>query len=287
MSSLRSAIEQTLGASSRITVEVTDDLPADVDAELLSDMLGITALAEVTWSQPQVDTATVRVFASARATWVERKVRFVAADEDAERGRTIGYALSALVPEPSEPAPAPVVIEPTKPSVPAHRDIEPAPRVAAPIAIEAAAAIARVSGVDLLGGGLVVRASARTGFGIQAELGARGGYLQPVDARLVDLRLAVGPTRSWWFDRLTTAVTLNAVLLRETIAVAGDERSRFIPGAALSLQLAWHAFGPCWLGASLGAEVVTGATHVIIGGERTVSLSPVRALTALTLGVRL
>jgi hypothetical protein len=291
MASLRSAIEQTLGSSSSITIEVTDDIPVDIDAELFFDMLGITALAEVTWQQPQVDTATVRVFARTRAIWVDRRVHFVAADEDAERGRTLGYALSALVPEPAEPARAPAAAEPPKPSAPLYRDVPPTPRLPAPtgseLAIDGAAAITRVSGVDLLGGAVALRASARSGFGVHAELGARAGYLQAADARLIDLRLALGPTRSWWFDRITTAVTLNAVVLRETIAMGGEERSRFIPGGALSLQLAWHAFGPCWLGTSLGAEVVTGTTRVMVRGERTLSLSPVRVLAALTFGVRL
>jgi len=291
MSSLRLAIEQTLGSSSHITIEVTDDLPAQVDAELLSDMLGVTALAEVTWQQPQIDTATVRVFARTRATWVDRKVHFVAADEDAERGRTIGYALSALVPEPPDPAPAPVVVEPAKPIVPRHPDVATPPQPALPtrteVAIDGAATITRVSGVDLLGGAIVLRASARGGVGFHTELGARTGYLQAADARLTDLRLALGPTRSWSFDRIITAATLNAVLLRETISTGGEQRSRFIPGGSLSLQLAWHAFGPCWLGAALGAEVVIGTTKVTVGEERTMTLSAVRGVAALTFGVRL
>jgi len=288
MSSLRGAIEQTLGASSRITIEVSDEVPSDADAELLSDMLGVTALGEVVWLEPPADIATVRVFARTRAAWVDRKVRFQVADEDAERGRTIGYALSALVPEPPEEAPAPSPVPSSAPV--AHDLIAPTSRPASSrsaVSIDAFAALTRVSGIDLLGGGATLTASAPSGFGLHAEASARAGHFQAADVHILDLRVAIGPTRVWSFERIRTALTLSAVAMRETVTVARAERSRLIPAGALSLHVAWHAFGACWLGVSLGAEVVPGATEVFVGADRAVRMSPVRALGALTFGLRL
>lgn len=287
IASMRTAIEQTLGASARITIDVTDEIPSDDDAVLLSDMLAVTAVAEVSWREPKVDAATVRVFARTHATWVDRLVRFQPADEDFERGRTIGYALSAFVPEPTEPPPEPAPAEPPPP--PVHRDVAPPPppppSLSPSLSLDLAASMARVSGVDLLGGGIVA-AWVRRGIGARAQLGVRAGRLDAVDASLVDLRVAVGPAYTWSFDRITTGVALDAVLLRETIAHGGERRSQLLPAGAISFQLSWDAFGPVWLGASLGAEVVAGTTRVVVGSEPASSLSPVRTLATLTIGVR-
>jgi hypothetical protein len=82
-------------------------IPTDNDAAALEDEAHPDAVAEVLWRDADHRHATVRVHLRRSARWIERSFSFGASDPAAERGRTLGFAVAAILPAAASPATAP------------------------------------------------------------------------------------------------------------------------------------------------------------------------------------
>lgn len=128
--------------------------PNRVDMRSLSEAMDATAVATVGWHTGPAGThALVRVLVAGEARSTERAIPFSTRDTASERGRTLGFAIAAMWPEPVKPPPraspdAPTTaVENPRPANDNARPPEtPAPR--APAATPDGPPAARSSGTD-------------------------------------------------------------------------------------------------------------------------------------------
>src|SRR5258708_29822274 len=92
----------TRGAAEAATVDVREarsPSPTDDEALALEKTLPPTAVVELRWTDAAHRKALLRVHLSLESRWVERTVAFKPSDAIAERGRTLGFAVAAMMPE--------------------------------------------------------------------------------------------------------------------------------------------------------------------------------------------
>ena len=115
---LERAARQTLGATADIVVERVDRSPTEAEAAARGAERHATAIAEVAWRDPEHRRAELHVRARESAPWIDREIGFAPSDAPAEQGRTIGFALASMLPEPATPPPSPASPPPPASSVP-------------------------------------------------------------------------------------------------------------------------------------------------------------------------
>jgi hypothetical protein len=80
-------------------VHETRAAPTDADAMGIEEESHPDAVAELIWRDADHRRATLRVHLRRSARWVERSFTFGPSDPAAERGRTLGFAVAAILPE--------------------------------------------------------------------------------------------------------------------------------------------------------------------------------------------
>lgn len=285
---LVATLHEVLGADVTVRVEERagfDDgpaLPADtVEARLAWDASGIVALLHVHGLPEQID----------------RSVTFSPEDDPAERGRTLGFVVAAILPLPLAP---PEV----RPPPPGPRPPTAGARVTAvversPVASLALAGQASLGAFDdgattALGGGLGVGwlASRSLVLGLRAE--ARFGQID--DAQATTRWLGAKASASWTFLELATPRLLSlgirggVGLARESVThfssddPAPIEQGRWAGVADLGLEVCLWARPTVGLLLALGTDVVFGRLDLVIEDDRVATLALVRPMVAL--GVR-
>jgi hypothetical protein len=284
---LARAAEQALGSSARVSVRSIDrDAPAPtLVARARQEDAG--AVARVSWAGTQHFHARVEVTLVGDGRTVAEALTFEESDPLAERGRSLGLVLAALVKrerrtdeQRSEtPGPAaPVTV--SSPSPPNERP----PRFALDAAAEAGlAAWGAGSGA---GGTVGLRwlASPRVGF----RVGARGrfGQVGAAQGALTTFSGAAGVTVSLLQPRgggrLGFGVRGEALLLYESIShLSSDDpepvrKGRLVPGASAMAELSWSLSPSVSLLLATGPEVAFGTTHVFVHQAEVAALAPLR-----------
>ncbi len=80
-------------------VHATRGVPTDTDALGAEEASHADVAAEVIWRDADHRRATLRIHLRQTARWIERSFTFAASDPAAERGRTLGFAVAAILPE--------------------------------------------------------------------------------------------------------------------------------------------------------------------------------------------
>jgi hypothetical protein len=128
------AAREALSAVS-VDVRETSGEPSDDDALATERRSHAAAVVELTWNDTDRLRATLRVHFAATGRWVQRSMGFTPSDPAAERGRSLGFAVAATLPEnfpsPTEagdagpdtpnterPSAVPPIPEPVEPSLP-------------------------------------------------------------------------------------------------------------------------------------------------------------------------
>jgi hypothetical protein len=217
------ATRSALGAQSHVELREARDPASDAQALAAEQRAHADAVVEVTWAEGGHRQATLRVHLARGDRWVDRSIGFHASDADAERGRTIGFAVASMIPEasggtstepepPSPPVvtpPVPTGVLPTPPLAPLPSVIEPPPavdRVVAPPPATRAAAARRpdVVAIDVVGLGaaggdfdsLGAAASVHwfpaSWLGLRLGGGARAGNVQAAQATTLTLLGSAG-----------------------------------------------------------------------------------------------
>lgn len=295
-------VREVLGASvsvrleERATFEPSPALPdGTAEARLSWDEPGLVALLQVRGAGDPID----------------RSVTFSAADDSAERGRTVGYVLVAALPlpllPPNEPRAAPAPVAPSAPAAAAplrlQASVEPPrpPPAPAVLAIDllglGSLGLEDDGATTSLGGGLGLGWLAAPGALLGLRLDARTGHLAPAQATVLWLSARAGG--SWTFlelgrpRRLAFDVRGDFGLARETVThFSADDPEPVAIGR-------WLAVGDVWLEAALwprpgiglvlglGADLVLGRTDVIVDDDRAATLGAVRPMIALGVRVEL
>lgn len=319
-SSLTAASTDGLAGRAELVVEHVKAPPADDQALARASTLHADVVVEIAWPEPDASHAHLHAHLRPNAPWIDRELSFAATSPAWERGRSVGLAVAAMVPDddpiappatptpnPSptpNPTPTPTPTPTPSPSPPpppiSDRPTPPAPlpggRARPRFVLGLLGELSPASGASSAGGG--ARADATWSldpegrFGARATLGARFASFasSPADARVAELAAGIGATlRVLRFDRVTLATRADLLATWVTIGRArlngGDERhGRVLPAAALFAEIG-YALGGAWsLRGAIGAEVGLGTTHVAVD-ERTVGALPsVRWLGQLGVG---
>jgi hypothetical protein len=266
---MRLAAAEGLGAEELIAVRRADVL-SDREALRVERSLGAIAAVQVTWIGPARTEVRVRLHLAQTNRWIDRVISFDEADTIIERGRTLGFAVTSMLPEET---------------LAAHR---PRSRASPPEALSAAesslpsravglAAIGS-AGIDGVAGGVGVAASGEVFVGrvlsMRAGAGAREGPLAAVGG--TDLAAYARAGAALWPLPPTTAgrgvlgVRLDVLALHHGLSGETPEhvkmrQGRWLTGMDLILEAGWRTSPTIELVAGLGVEVAFGVTDVFKG----------------------
>lgn len=243
----------------------------------------------VRWADAERRRATVEVRPREGAT-SQRVLAFSDADPEAERGRAVGFAVVAMVPErlrepeappPPAPAPTPPPGSVERPRPPPARE----PRVWLEASAQGSAGLGGPAGA--VGPAL----AARLPLGpLAPRLGVAGrfGDVGEADATMTTLRADAG--LSYWTvlfgptvrggARVGLVAVRHAVRRTEPGGAATSDAHALLGAEALA-EGAVAIAGPAWLVAGIGAEIAFGTTRVFVGPERVADVPPARLVGEL------
>lgn len=265
---------------------------------------GADAVVVLTSSRSVGTRVRLRIHRRASDAWHEREFVFEGADNPGERGRTLGFALASMFPEPG-PSPAAAAAEPAS-ALPAVPEATPNERVApaapvSPPALRASIDAAVIAGVGLdgpaggvggrVGGGWLV--APRTAVRIDAS--ARREEVP--SAQSTSLLITAGP--GFVFDLVPSGPgrAFGAAARGSAIAIVhihrrvGDgptpvSKSRWLPGVAAVLEGSLRLSESTSLLAAAGLEAAFGYTDLVVNGRKVATIPPLRAIGDLGLRIR-
>lgn len=316
-SALTAASIDGLAERAELVVEHVKATPADEQALGRAKALHADVVIEVSW--PGGDASRARLHAHLRpsAPWVDREFAFATTAPAWERGRSVGLAIAAMVPDddpgaasttPSAPTPAaPPTTSPARAAQPERRATTDAPpiddlpsRAPAPSGAPSRAArlelgllgeVAPPSGATSAGGGARLDGTWWLGdLGARATVGARFETFAG-DARVADLGAGVGLAYRVLGRADGRALIVRADLSASYVTVGrergggeSERHARFLPVVAAFAEGALPLTRQLWARVALGAELGLGETRIAVDEREVGALPRVRLLGQLGLG---
>jgi hypothetical protein len=239
------ATSEALGRDARVIVRESTGPPSDGEALAVAEEANGGAVVEVAWGERGHRVATLRLHLAGRPRWTDRTIGFRAADADSERGRTLGFALASMLPEPNAsldapfPAPAPAPTPASAPMLASAPTPAPAPTLASAATPATASTFAIVEivppwrsdgdlrwAVDLFGLGA-------TALGGQVQSAGGGAALETFLFSLLSVRIG-GAVRA---GELGSARARTLILLASAgLALHPWRRQSHVFGAALRVD---------------------------------------------------
>jgi hypothetical protein len=93
------ATRDALGANAVVVVREVAGEPSDSEALATERSDSADAVVELSWADAHHQQASVRMHIAQDRRWVERSIGFLRQDADAERGRTLGFAIASILPQ--------------------------------------------------------------------------------------------------------------------------------------------------------------------------------------------
>jgi hypothetical protein len=263
----------------------SERLSSDDEATKLVGVLNASAIAVLTWRDPQHRTVFVHARSERRPEWVDRSLVFAESDPMAERGRTIGFEVASIISvldgnakaaaKKDEPPP------PSKP--PKDGGGDKAGRFSLDIVGTAAAG----KGAGGLGGDL----SGRFWFfdrRIAAHLGAgarAGETLAEAGASILVARLAAGIGARFVSHQLfDVGARLDGVALWHRLSGSNGSNGSFLaPGLMGLVEGSWRFAQPFAVVAAAGAEVAFGSIRVFVDDQARATIQPARGVAEVGL----
>jgi hypothetical protein len=316
-SALTAASIDGLAGRAELVVEHVKSAPPDDQAFARATQLKADVIVEVTWPSGDDSRAHLHAHLRRASPWVERDLGFAATAPAWERGRAIGLAIAAMVPddEPAPPTPtSPSAPTPTSPATPTSdtptttttrtamaprtppvRDAgtaerppsPPTPSAPARVAIGALGELAPSSGGEGFGGGARVDAT----WALTPRLLARasaGARFEPFpDARAHVSTFGAGGGLALQLFTLADGSSLvaRADLLATYVTVLRDRRDgsterhgRFVPATALFAEGSLALSTHTSLVVALGLELAFGTTTIAVADGSTFALPRARPL---------
>ena len=233
--------------------------------------------------------AHVRLHVEKNAPWIERDLGFDEHDAPEERGRAVGFALAAMLPEeaqprqpptplPGQPAPSSQPVAPTPPQLPTR-----------PPRLDLAVRAQLVVGMGGVGGGAGGSLEGQVFLGkwiaAHATVGYRAAQASRAEGTAHHLRAGAGMSvRVRIAQKLELSPTFDLLVLRDAVSHLSadlDElepvtQSRLLPGVRGDLRLSWFVTESAALEIAVGSEVAFGTTSVFLEGQPVTSIVPVR-----------
>jgi hypothetical protein len=310
--------QEALGTHARVLVRESAGAPSDADALAAERSEGADITVELSWTAARHQQALLRMHVVRTDRWVQRVIGFASSDIDAERGRTLGYAIASIAPESSgggtvdtaaastatapiqgPPASRETAVGGTTASMGGAERQATAPLTEARFALDLLASAADDIGVDAkeVGGSATLEWLPRRWLSVRLGGGLRGGPLDAVQATtMTGWALAgAGVRLAPWRARIPAAFSFRAefLVVYEMLAhfangnPTPDDRSGLLPGADLMADASWGLTPDVELILGGGIEDVFASTEVTVRGVgvQRATLSPWHA--SLEGGLRL
>ncbi|MGZ3421607.1 MAG: hypothetical protein ACXVEE_27270 [Polyangiales bacterium] len=290
------------GLDGRVHVELerVTTLPADDEAIHRGTAVKAGAVIEVSW--PDADGRRAHLHAHLRPTaaWIDRDVTFELTSSPWERGRAVGLAIAAMLPDdepspppaPEPPQPLPVIVTPptviTTVTPPVDRPVAVTPPKR-PSPYEA-------SLVGELGTG--ISGGARAGFtwwlvprvGLHLDVGGRASTVRAVNANVLRLDAGVGTAiRLYGLAGGTSFVVYGEVRgVREQVTRGRtdgveERHARFLPAFAFSGEFALAVTQSMALTAAVGGDLSLGKTTLAVNETNAATVPVFTAISAVGL----
>ncbi|HEX4449028.1 MAG TPA: hypothetical protein VH044_19945 [Polyangiaceae bacterium] len=301
------AAGEALGHTARVVVREAMGTPTDGEALALESEASEAAVAEVTWGDPTHRVATVRVHFSGHTRWLDRTIGFGPADIDAERGRTIGFALVSMLPETRTPEPtAPPAVAlppPPPPPVVVHTPLEPdvspeanAGKVRYALDLVGVGAAALGADLQTAGGGAALDVEVVPWLSVRIGGAIRAGKVMEAQARSLALFASAGLSLHPWPSSPTklfsAALRVDYVLMNQTVthysATGADvsTRARTLSGIDVLLESEWRLGKGVDVLAGAGIEDVMATTYMDLNGVRVATLPPLNGIAEVGMRLR-
>lgn len=317
-SALTAASIDGLAERAELVVEHVKATPADEQALSRAKALHADVVIEVSWPGGDASRAHLRAHLRPSAPWVDREFAFATTAPAWERGRSVGLAIAAMVPDddpgaasttPSAAATptAPPTTSPARAAQPEPRattDARPiedlpsrapapngAPSRATRLELGLLGEVAPPSGATSAGGGARLDGTWWLGdLGARATVGARFETFAG-DARVADLGAGVGLAYRVLGRADGRALIVRADLSASYVTVGRDRaggeserQARFLPVVAAFAEGALPLTGRLWARVALGAELGLGETRLAVDERDIGALPRVRVLGQIGLG---
>jgi hypothetical protein len=287
------------GLDGRVHVELerVTTLPADDEAIHRGAAVKAGAVIEVSW--PDADGRRAHLHAHLRptASWIDRDVTFEPTSSAWERGRAVGLAIAAMVPDEDEPKPQPEPPPIAVETPPLVTTVTPPPVVdRPPVAQPPRASPFQASLAGELGTG--VSGGARAGItwffaprvGLHVDVGGRASTVSAVNARVLRFDAGVGAAvRLYGVDGGSSFVVYGEVRAIRDQVTRGrtdgveERHARFLPALALAGEYAL-AVSPRWaVTAAFGGDFSLGKTALTVNDTYAASVPRLTAVGAVGL----
>ncbi len=313
-SALTAATIDGLAGRAEVVVEHVRSLPADDQASARAAQAKADVIVEVSWPDAEGRRAHLHVQLRRATPWIDRELSFATTAPHWERGRAVGLAIAAMVPDdelarPTAPPATPTSAAPSAATAPskkptASRDVaarspEPAPVVApelAPSGVQLGALLELAPWSNGNGFGVGGRLEATRWLtpriGLRATLGARHEPYAQATASVTSVEGGGGIALRIWAFPDGSSVIARADALADYLSVARDRRDgtterhgRFVPATALVAEGSFAAAPRTFFVGAVGTELALGTTSLTIGPNGAGTLPSARWLVQL--GVRL
>jgi len=296
---LVSAARTALGPGAIVTMRETQKTPTDDEAVAIGQELHASAVAEVVWDDAQHLRARIHVHVEGAARWIDRELGFVSADAPGERGRTIGFTLASMLPEPpahDEPPPPPAPPPSPPPvSAPPFTTAESPRPLPPPKPTRGAVDAAALGSVGIAGYGggigaaLALRWNLGAGFALRFGAGARGGEVPPAQASSLFVFGAAGVAWSapWRAGPVGFGARADLLLTRLQLSHLDEDdptpvrQSRWIGGADALLEATWLFSQSAGIFGALGTELAFGTTNVVVKQAQVAVVPLVRGVSEI------
>jgi hypothetical protein len=299
-----------LGRSARVLVREAAAAPTDAEA-LAAAPAGPCAIVEMSWSDRAHHAAVLRVHVAGNdagngasngagsGRWLDRTIGFGPNDADAERARTLGFALASMIPdaaaapEPEEPPPpAPSAsVSPGLPPVAEPDRAEPDSWISPghfALDMFAVGAAGLGSPVQTAGAEGALEAFLTPPFSLRFGGSVRAGSVSVAHGSVLSLMgtagVAIHPWRPGRGRPFGASFRVDYVIAGQSLShdsPAGSTtstRSRALSGADAVAELEWRCAPGVELLLGAGIEEVFATTYVDLNGLRVATLPPTSAL---------
>jgi hypothetical protein len=312
------ATREALGPGASVEVRETPTGLTE-DAALIAEQLGhVDAVVDLTWTDPNHRNATLRVHVARTGRWVGRSIGFMPSDASTERGRTIGFAVVSMLPEPVDPPQLPAPADSAAPPSPLPAESPRAHLAAAPSSpsIDQAPPPAATSfipsfaldlfavgawgvagdGVNGGGGGVAGAWFPLPSMSLRLSGGVRAGSSGLVQTSTLSVPMTIGvgwhPVRTTMSHPFGISLRADYVLFYESLQYSrlggGGMMDRWLSGVAATVDALWLFSLDVEAFAGPGLEYAFGTTIVDAQVPRPAqtTLPPLRAVAELGVRVR-
>jgi hypothetical protein len=245
----------------------------------------------------------IRLYCASTRRWVGREIEFAEDDALDQQARTTGYALGSMFSESASEAEGLTATTSSPVRDAELRDLASSGPSGAnrgsSLSMDAAAnaGLALGGAGDGFGGTIGVQVDVSPRFGLRADLGARGGHFERLEADILALDLAPGV--AWrvidrpWHEPVAVELRLAFIaryqsITRESGAVDGAEsRGRWLPGARAGIAGLWWFSREWALLATTSLDSAFDETWIRRAGVRAAQVEPFALLMQLGLRAQL